>query len=281
MIQRQKQETLGDLRHHLYSKAGRLWSVCVLLALAVPFISIFSLWSRNDLALSFAGVLALVLPVASVWIREHADAVLIQADKCRRMILFADSFGAEIPASQLAEMTAAGLGVTIGPAPALKPYYRSRLRVGPQRLADNVAESAFYTKELAARFKSLLLAISATAALLAVVALSLSDLLISMSSITIVAAAKTVAVLAVFFVAGDVAVLAKRFWDLSNHAKLAFDKCVRLRATSRATSEEVRDAVEDYRIALLRCAPVPTWWYERYKIELNRLYDESHTRGLS
>jgi len=281
MIQSQKRETLGDLRHHLYSKAGRLWGASVLLALAVPFISVFSLWSRNAVALSFAGVLALVLPVASVWIREHADGVLIQADKCRRLILFADSFGDEIPASQLAEMTAAGLGVTIGPAPALKPYYRSRFPVGPQRLADNVAESAFYTKELAARFKSLLLAISATASLLALVALSLSDLLVSMSSTTIVAAAKTVAVLAVFFVAGDVAILGKRFWDLSNDAKAAFDKCVRLRATAHATPEEVRDAVEDYRIALLQCAPVPTWWYERYKVELNRLYDESHTEGPS
>jgi hypothetical protein len=257
-------------------KAERRWNVSLILAAALPLISIFSLWTRSDLAVTVAGTLSLVIPFAYTLIRESAIRVAVRADKCRRVILLADSLGREIPRWELVEMTAVGLDQEIGSGPHLNPYYVSRYSVGPQRLADNVAESAFYTRELAERFRKLLRLTAGVAAFLALIALWLADLLETMSSETIVAAAKTVAVMAIFFIFGDFAILAARFGDLADTAKRTFDACVQLRDEPNVSPERVRDVTEDYGIGLVQCPPIPNWWYVRYRDRLNSLYSNSH-----
>ena len=143
--------TLLNLRNFLYARAGMKWTWSVCLSFAALLLTILGLWTNRPFLIACIGVGSVALPILVTWIRESASDDMLKGDKCRRLILLSDGLGQPIPPSQIAEVRSWVLGAAILPSAFVPPYYLSSLPAGPQRLADNLTESAFFTKALAAK----------------------------------------------------------------------------------------------------------------------------------
>lgn len=222
------------------------------------------------------GVAAGLLPVAVTWLRELATGFQVRADKCRRLILYSDGLGIDVSAASVAEVKAWAAGKALAEAPFVRPFYSSIKAPGPQRLADIVTESAFFTEHLAAKIQFWLWAIFGLTLVASIFALNLADLAIGTSQLLLVA--KSIAVFIAFVISGDVALLAKKYGDLRSDARHAFQRCAQLRDMEKLSHDEVREVVEDYGIALLQCPPIPAWVYKWFRDPLNDIYRDCHQR---
>jgi hypothetical protein len=271
-----RHETLDDLRHHLYTQAQLLWEVSLVLSVATVALAIVGLASRDSLWVAVTGVAALLIPVLVAWIREIATTQQLRGDKCRRLILVADGLGRQISPAELAELRAWAVGSDLGAAPFTLPYFSSRQPAGPQRLADIAMESAFFTEHLARKLQFGLWIGFAILLCCALLVLHLADLAASQSSVGFSFAGKSIAVFIAFLISGDFALLAKKYGDLRLAAHDVYQRCAILRDDENATSDEVRNVVDDYGVAHIQCPPIPSWLYERHRDKLNAIYRESH-----
>ncbi|TSA07285.1 MAG: hypothetical protein D4R79_17800 [Comamonadaceae bacterium] len=268
--------TLSELRNHLCQVAEKRWLWSLYLAAIALFVAVGAAFSQQLWVGGTAGLVGVILPLAVAWLRETASGELLQCDKCRRLILYADGLGHDIPASQLLGVRAWGLGASLGPAPFTPPYYASKLPVGPRRLADIITESAFFTRALAGKVQFVLWIVVGVGVVAAVSALLLSDFAKGSSSDSVLAVAKSIGLFVAFLISGDTALLAKKYGDLERAAHLTFDRCARLRDEAAPSSEDVRAVAEDYGVALLQCPPIPSRLYLLYRDSLNDLYRDSH-----
>jgi len=267
---------LDDLRNHIYGRAEWLWQGSLVLSGIVLALTLWGFWSNTPSWLSITGLVAIVAPVVVVWLREAASELIVRGDKCRRLILYADGFGREIASTELAEARAWGLGVNPDVAPFVRPYYSSRETPGPRRLADILTESAFFTKQLAAKVRGGLMGAFILAVAAAVAALYLADLVSNTGLPGLLLAAKSVATFIAFLISGDFLLLVKKYGDLEQEAGRAYERCARLRIQSDLREDEVISVAEDYGVALLQCPPIPVWLYLRYRDALNDVYRRSH-----
>ena len=173
------------------------------------------------------------------------------------------------------EIRGGALGAAIPGAQFIRPYYTSTIEPGPRRLADNIAESAFFTKLLAGKVSTTLWVVTGGAVSGTLAALALSDLF-AVDSQTMVSVFKSIGIFVAFLISGDFALTAKKYSDLANEAQKAFNFATQLRVNASATIEEARTVAEEYGIALLQAPPVPSWLYGCYREDLNKMYRESH-----
>lgn len=235
-----------------------------------------ALWIDKPGCVSLAGIFALLAPAAIGWIREAASVNLTRADKCRRLILYADGLGNDIPADDMAQVRAWVLGSQFKEAPFVRPYYSSTKPPGPQRLADIVAESAFFTEHLARKIATGLWITFGIAVFVACLVLYSADLRAGMPHHAVVLVMKSIAVLVSFLLAGDFMLIAKKYSDLHHESRQTFVRCARLRELGNISINEVRNVAEDYGVALLQAPPVPGKIYLMFRDELNCIYRESH-----
>jgi len=267
---------LSDLRNYLYSRAEWMWQGSLAITGIVLALTLWGFWSNSPNWLSITGLAAIIAPIVVAWQREAASQLVVRGDKCRRLILYADGFGREIASSELAEARAWGLGVNTDAAPFIRPYYSSKETPGPRRLADIVTESAFFTKQLAAKVRAGLTGAFILAIAAAVAALYLADLVSNTGLPGLLVAAKSVATFIAFLISGDFLLLMKKYSDLEQEAGRAYERCARLRIQLDLHEDEVISVVEDYGVALLQCPPIPMWLYLRYRDALNDVYRRSH-----
>lgn len=267
---------LADIRNHLYRVAEYWWVASIVIALMTLCAAFAALWIATPIFISIAGILSLLAPIAVTWTREVASTSLLRGDKCRRLILYADGLGRDIAPEDLAQVRAWTLGARLKEAPFVKPYYSSEKSPGPQRLADIMAESAFFTEHLARKLTTGLGIVFGAALAGACLVLYSADFGSQIPLDVVLLLAKSAAVLVSFLLAGDFGLIAKKFNDLRNEAHQAFDRCARLRDTERANADEVRTVAEDYGVALLQAPPIPGWFYLIYRNALNNIYRESH-----
>lgn len=275
-MSRSRSHDLADLRNHLYGRAEWLWQGSLVLSGIVLALTLWGFWSNTPSWLSITGLAAIISPVMVAWMREAASELVVRGDKCRRLILYSDGFGHEIASSELAEARAWGLGVNPNAAPFVRPYYSSREAPGARRLADILTESAFFTKQLAARVRAGLTGAFVLAVAAAVAALYLADLVSNSALPGLLLAAKSVATFIAFLISGDFLLLMKKYGDLEQEAGRAYERCARLRIQSDLCEDEVISVAEDYGVALLQCPPIPVWLYLRYRDALNDVYRRSH-----
>lgn len=254
-------DTLSELRNHLYQLAEKRWTWSVCLAVCTLVASLIALFNQHPRVAAIAAAGGALLPVVVAWLRESASTALLHGDKCRRLILYADGLGQQIPASQLADVRSWSLGASLGPAPFTPPYYASKLPVGPRRLADITTESAFFTRALAGKVQTALWVAFGVTAAVVVAGLFLSDFAKGTSVDTVLSASKAIGLFVAFLISGDAALLAKKYGDLEREAQRAFERCAMLRENTTPSAEDVRAVTEDYGVALLQCPPIPSWLY--------------------
>ena len=274
-------QDLDDIRNHLYTLAERWWIASLSVTAATVMISVAALWFDAPRWVTIAGLLSVFAPVAVAWAREIASTNLLRADKCRRLILYADGLGHEISREELAQVRAWAMGSILENAPFTRPYYSSEKAPGPQRLADIVTESAFFTEHLARKLEIGLWAAFGIALAAAFTILYMIDLQTDITGQLWGMIAKSIATFIAFLISGDFLLLARKFSKLREEAHNAYQRCAHFRNKQDLSVDEVRVVVEDYGIALLQAPPIPSWLYLAYRDPLNHIYRKSHSSGPS
>lgn len=270
------EKDLSDIRNLLYDKAEWRWSWSLCFALFAQVSALAALWLNKPDILITAGLISIIAPIVEVWFKEWGDHFTQKADKCRRLILYADGFGEEIPKEEVATILAWVTNVQPKQAPFIRPYYASSLPYGPQRLADIVAESSYYTSHLADRitgYLTFLLALS--------VALLFAILYFSLTNATptngLLSLARSAVSIMPFILAGNTLLLRKKYSDLYNTSNETFRLCARLRCCNNLQSHDILRVVEDYHLALIQSPPIPLKIYLKYRDALNEAYKRSHS----
>jgi hypothetical protein len=266
---------LPDIRNHLYDEAEKLWWRSLYLTLGAQLSSLIAVIFNETWILAIAGLLALVSPIGVVWLREWASTHSQRADKCRRLILYSDGLGEEIPREDLATIRAWTTGIQLENAPFIRPYYASNIPIGSNRLVDIIAESAYFTCHLAGKAAGYLQIIFATSALGLISILYISISVPSSESIVIVVAKSAISAIS-FFLAGDIFFLWKKYSDLKAQANETFKICAILRDESQLSLSQAMQTVEDYHLVLVQSPPIPFNLYIKYQDSLNRAYQESY-----
>lgn len=270
---------LENIRNHLYDQAENLWWISLWIAIGIPLVSLIVTWIDNNKLMPVVGPIAVISPIVITWLREKAAEIISKADKCRRLILYANGLGQEIPKHEIASVRAWTIGKSLKETAFTPPYYSSKLKAGPNRLADIVAESAFFTHQLVEKINFRLKLIFRLSLISVVGILYFSNIFVvdSLKQISLISIiAKSVAIVIAFLISGDFWLLIKKYSDVGSSAKEIFAKCVKMREDSNLEEKDILQIVEDYNIALLQNPPIPRSFYKKYKDELNNVYRESH-----
>lgn len=275
----EEHKDLSNIRNHLYKKAENLWWFSLLIAIGTQVLSLLAVWTNKRFLVTIIGFTVVASPIVITWLREQAVAITNKADKCRRLILYADGLGQAIPNHEIASIRAWVIGKTLKEASFVRPYYSSSLEVGPRRLADIIAESSFFTYQLVERVNFLLKLFLGISIIMFIGILYSSNLfaIADWKQENLVSTvAKSVASVIAFLISGDFLLLIKKYSDLSSAAKVTFDKCVKMRDNRNLKETEILQIVEDYNIVLVQNPPIPSLFYRKYKDDLNKIYRESH-----
>ncbi|MEE4355052.1 MAG: hypothetical protein V2I97_01190 [Desulfococcaceae bacterium] len=273
---------LADVRNHLFNKSENRWWLSFYLTAGMQLLLLLSMIWNHPIVVYVTGFGALVLPLAVTWIREWAASFSGKGDKVRRVILYADSLGENIPPQEKALIRGWTEGADLAPVPYNPPYFFSTLPAGPARLADNVCESAFFTMKLSEIVKRHLTIVLLASGLILFGILYFG--LISAkgsgnSSQEAGVIANIVLATASFILGGDILVLRKKYAELRDAASGAYEQCARLREKPDVPLFEVMQPVEDYNIALTQSPPVPFCLYKKHRDFLNGIYRSSHSRN--
>lgn len=237
--------------------------------------SLVAVLINKEFILTATGFLALVAPIGVVWLREWAGTLTQQADKSRRIILYADGLGEEISREDLATVRSWATGIQLNVAPFTRPYYASNFQEGSTRLVDITAESAYFTSYLAGRVAGLLQVILVFSALVFISILYFSTTVLDPTNVTITIAKVTISAV-VFLLAGDVFLLWRRYSALKVKADDTFKVCATLRDEPQLSLYQAMQTVEDYHLVLIQSPPIPFKLYFKYRDSLNHSYQESY-----
>jgi hypothetical protein len=279
------QKNLSDIRNYLYDQAEVRWWYSLWLSLCAQVLALIATVNNKLWLLAIAGFLALITPIAVAWLREWANNLTQKADKCRRMILYADSLGEDIPSHELAMVRAWTTGIKLQQAPFTSPYYSSSLSNSPQRLMDITTESAYFTEFLAAKTVNYLLVFLVISILILSGIIYFADFATSTATISqenqdmsgVKWAVKAALTAISFILSGDILLLWKKYSDLKLSAQSTFQKCADLRYDKSLSISEAMQVVEDYHLALIQSPPIPLKLYLIYRDPLNQSYQDSHS----
>jgi len=266
---------LPDIRNYLYDEAEKLWWWSLYLTLGTQLSSLIAVVINNAWILAITGFFALVTPIGAVWFREWASALTQQADKCRRLVLYADGLGETIPKEDLATIRSWATGNQLKAAPFTRPYYVSKLSPGANRLVDIVAESAYFTCHLSGKAASYLQIICSISAIVLLSILYFSISVPNSADVIIIVAKSTISAIA-FFLAGDMFLLWKKYSDLKMQANETFKVCALLRDEPQLSASQAMQIAEDYHLALIQSPPIPFKLYIKFRDLLNDAYRKSY-----
>ena len=224
------------------------------------------------------GILALLVPIFILISRciytNHYDL----AEKMRRLLLLMDSLGIEPSAGEIAQF-GAEIGKsdtrTIGFRP---PYYNSKLEIGNNRLAENIAESAFFTQYVSKCAKLIFTVISMVGVLMFVILLTTKSWLDIGNGVIW---SRLLVTVAVFFSTGDFAWIAYQFYRLHLMAERTFTKAHKLTQQGSINTLEIFRLMDDYNCALIQTPPIPDKCYEYYSDKLNEAWRQAHLTAES
>jgi hypothetical protein len=133
-----------------FSLAKRWWGAAILCRLCVIIVGALVIWL--SILSKFTPFLAFALTISSEWFAWRSDRAKSIAESLLRKLDYRDSFGWEISKSELSDIlarTPIKLKARIPPEGEREAYFASRNDVGPCRAAQNVQESAWWSKHLA------------------------------------------------------------------------------------------------------------------------------------
>ena len=212
-------------------------------------------------------ILPILLFVSREFSLKHQD----RAEYIRRSLMLADALDHKPSKIELAQLTI-NLGSIDRSEPLFdKRYYDSEIAVGPSRLIDILAESAFFTHNLSKRAAWILGGMICVGV---VVLFSVLYMLISLpvgheiSSVV----AKWAALVMSFLAAGDFAYLFRRYFCLSLASKDVLSKSDTLTKNENISAEDAMELADEYNCAVIQSPPIPGIIYKYMLKALNEAW---------
>lgn len=261
----------SDIRNHLYDSAEKYWWFGLLLGLSVPLISLFSSFSADQNSIAILGVLLFFLPIVGRWCQELSKDEALKGLKCRLAILYSDAFGNGIPSDISREIRSWVKKNKLNKAPFKRPYYDSKLPVGPNRLADIVSESAFWTYNLALDIRGIMF-VYAGIYLILVISLMYFFIQSNLKPDFIISVMKSLIIFASVIFTSEIILLIKQYNELYIDAKQTFTITTRMKDVKKLSTLEIMQIVERYNILLVSSPPIPSILYRFRQDFLNQAY---------
>jgi hypothetical protein len=256
--------------------------LCSIIVLILDIVVTFTSFFQKEVAL-IVGILV-IASAAFLWrssrLRDTAEGEL-------RKFEFYKGLGWEISSREVSDILASAPNSVKKAARRSSDsdaYFIDTSDVGPQKLLRNLEESSWWTKQLARRMTNITAAFSIVVATTAVITLVISLQNALSQTVADNIASATISVI-VFLFAGGYVRLAFDYHLLSLSAdKAEAQACELLQSNQVNQVLEESEAVKvmlDYQIARTTAPLIPTWLWKMNQDELNKLWDERVTDGLS
>jgi len=265
---------LDSTRHTLYVKAERWWwAAFALVAIGVSA----SLFLIPPSASSRGAWMALLMmantcaPVLAAMARYRSAQLAGRGDMCRRAALYKDSLGESVPIADRQILALWPSGIPLEKVTTSEPYFAASEPQGCVRLARNIAESAFYSRQLSS--------VVGTAGLLICGALVVATLAAASSATyfpldprafeTMQSGISAIATVLLVLLLGEIFLMSLAYRGLASGCEQVFRAASQLAASSECTLPKVLRISEEYSIALAANLPLPNFLYKllRTKIE--------------
>ncbi len=219
------------------------------------------------------GILALIIPFVVFLFRCIHTHHFGLAEMMRRRILLMDSLGVKLSPGEISQFAAQIGNPGTKTVDFVPPYYNSGFPEGNSRLAENIAESAFFTQHLAKCACFIFLAISVLGVLLFITILTSAFWLAIRDGSTW---ARPLIAVAVFFSTGDFAWMSLQFHRLHNVAEKVFTTTDKLKTESNIDDILIFRIMDDYNCALIQTPPIPDICFKILSEKLNKAWRTSH-----
>lgn len=250
---------------------AKLWwfgaNVSRILVIMVTVVSL--LWKEW---IGWIWVLPPILTVFLSFLQWRSDTLQSKAEAIKRKLEFQDGLGWNISEQEEADLILEASTAVKKAAYGTEesPYFDSREEISARRIADNLNQSAWYTKHLARMMSSLLFAFSAVALGLFVLTLVVfRSPSLQQWSATVGRVVITVLVLTIAY---GYLRLGFQYRSLSIKAKSASDSASQLLELEVVTDIQAIRLLHEYQIARAIAPLVPDWLWKWKKTELNQLW---------
>lgn len=273
---------LEATRHTLYKKAEIWWWASLgLVAVGVAAALVVS-WNppERNLWLAWLAMLSVCCPVLAAVVRHRSGHLAGRADVCRRAALYHDSIGESLPCDQRRLIALWPSHIQLHKETAGEAYFSSDAPTGHVRLAENLAESAFWTSDLA-RVVSIAGFVISGGLTFAMIAVATSAAYLPFDPRAFATAQSGISAIATVitvFLIGELALTSFAYLTLASNAQSVFHAASQLAADSNATIHQVLRVGEEYSIALAANLPLPDLVYAIRRSKLTAAYRSASRR---
>lgn len=207
----------------------------------------------------------LLLQLVAFGFRIRSEIRSRHVQKLRHCSLIYNGLGSLPSRTQLANLSVQIDKVTY---PVIPDYYSSPEPPSEKRLVANVAESAFFSLNIANRAGDYL--VKGTILLGLIMFYVLLFLVFRTHDRSNIELAAQVCLLIFGFVgAGDFAILAFRFKQAASDGREVLAECQRLQSIDSLSLVDAMNATSQYELMMANCPPLPSWIYKRSQKHLN------------
>lgn len=238
------------------------WSLLIVVVVNVA--TIILLYSPPALSWIFLS-LGLALQVAGFALHLKSESHFRHARMLRHWALMDDGLRVNPSPTQLAL-----LSISIGDArsSANLKYYTSNELPSERRLVDDIAESAFFSLNIAERVASYLTWSAVVFGLLIFYVLVI--LVFNASSTTQIKLVTQVSLLIFSFIGtGEFAILGFRFRQAYDQGREILSECDRILSSASISVIDAMSILCQYELMMSNCPPLPTWIYDKKRKRLD------------
>ncbi|WP_374470729.1 hypothetical protein [Phenylobacterium sp.] len=252
-----------------YARSGsmRTRAMCAQVALAI--VSAITAFPLPDVVSTLLAVVATLVALALGWATWEGRKSRSCAERLRRTILLLNGLGAPLSESELRDITSV-CSATRSEADALRDpaYFKSKAPLGARRLAENLAESAFWTRTLAGYASKDAWALFVGGVTFGLVVLA-ATLIIQPTIATL--GLRVVTVLLVLLLSADFCGVARAYASAASEIEVIAE---RLNAELRREPDllAVVRILTDYNAAVEGMPQFSAKLYDRHRDELNQLH---------
>ncbi|MEK6776177.1 MAG: hypothetical protein AABY87_04750 [bacterium] len=262
---------LIDAMRTEYGRSKRFWHWSLGFSLLLYLLAALSVFYSAGWGVKTIGVIAFIIQILLFFSRALTGRHFSLGEQIRRLAMLNDGLGKSPSELQLAKLKEK-IGVIETDEPAyVGPYYESKLPVGPKRLLEIVAESAFFTSGLARTSVYVFGVISIVGVLLVFTGL-IFVLKTELSQSNLDAAAKIAVISMAFWATGDLASTALRFNSLANASEKILDQCGYFLTQAGDCRDEAHATAAEYNCAVIQTPPIPAFIYKWRQNILNEAW---------
>jgi hypothetical protein len=257
--------------------AAKKWAMLSLLVgSAVYFASVIAIFlpPGADKTLAAVGFLAQVF---TIFARMRTDEFYNCGETVRRAAMLQDGYGIQPSMLVMADLCARVCLPASAKPTYLGSYYASQITIGPRRIAEILLESAFWTKNLAAKAASIMWSAVALGTII-IFFIGISFLLWGSHVTRMEEIARALLVSLGFWTVGDWTVLAIKYQILARSTEPVLRNTEKLLGPSNTSSDEALIQLGEYNAALA-CGPViPQFVYRIYQSRLNHAWNAAYPK---